>query len=96
MSVVANPDNNSALAQASSLTQNIVDWSEALNQSALNVIGILNAWNSARNNPPATVPSTINNTANEDQKFDLERAALFLGGGLIALAAGIFLYKKIR
>lgn len=92
---VANPTNNSALAQFQSASSVLVDWSTALAQSAQNVIGVLGAWNNATNAPVAQVPNNVKNPPAKTVDDTLQKTFFYVGVGMVLVAGGIFLYKSV-
>lgn len=93
--VISNPTNNPALGISQKLSQGLVDWTSALAQGSSNIIGVLDAWNGAKNNPPVVVPSTVNNTPQQNLDDKLQKGFFYTGIALVFIAGGVFLYKKI-
>lgn len=92
---VANPTNNPVLAQGASLSQSVVDWSTALSNSALNIVGVLDAWNKAKQNPVVETPVTVNQTPQENLDSKLQKGFFYAGVAMVLIAGGIFLYKRV-
>jgi hypothetical protein len=88
-------EQSSVLQSATNVTQQFVDWTATLAQGSQNILGILSAWNQAKNTSPVTYPTSVSLPQEKTVDDKLQKGFFYVGIGLLFVAGGIFLYKKI-
>jgi hypothetical protein len=88
-------EQSSVLTSAQNVAQGFVDFTAMAAAGSQNIIGILSAWNQAKAAPAVTYPANVSAPPEKTVDDKLQKGFFYVGIGLLFLAGGIFLYKKI-